>query len=132
MNLSLDDDDLVARLLDELLRRRGRFFDRHAGDPLGNRNAILPVELFCLILVNVHGARLLGVVSTWCSVSAHVLDDVVAELGTRDGRRSFHETREIVGYALGADRPLHAFDHQVRCFMPAEVTKHHLAAENDR
>ena len=60
MNLGLDDDDLVAGLVDELLgRRASRLLGRHAGDALRHRNAVLPIELFRLILVNVHGACLL-------------------------------------------------------------------------
>jgi len=66
VNLRLDDDDITAGFFDELCSRCGRLLGRHAGDTLRHRNSVLPVELFCLILVNVHGACLLNVVSIAC------------------------------------------------------------------
>jgi hypothetical protein len=35
---------------------------------------------------------------------SHVFDHVIAELRTFNFRRAFHQTREIIGYALARDR----------------------------
>src|SRR5579863_8270228 len=65
-------------------------------------------------------------------LSNHVSDDIVAELRTLDFGAAFHEAREIVRYALARDGAVHSSDDEVRGFSPAHVTKHHLAAEDDR
>src|ERR1051325_5310383 len=59
----------------------------------------------------------------------HVGNDVIAELRALDLRRAFHQTREVVGHALGRDRAVEAFENQIRGFHPVHVAEHHLTAQ---
>src|SRR4029077_852378 len=47
-------------------------------------------------------------------LSSHVRDDVVAELGRLELGCAVHQAREVVGDALGRDRPFHPLDEEVR------------------
>src|ERR1035438_3321397 len=47
------------------------------------------------------------------SNSNHVLDHVVSELGALDLGPAVHQPREVVGHALAANGPVHAFDDEI-------------------
>src|SRR5262245_47207593 len=60
------------------------------------------------------------------AVALHVVDDRVGELRRLQFRGAIHQARKIVRYALGGNRPVHAFDNQVSRLVPAKVPQHHL------
>src|SRR5678815_623158 len=60
----------------------------------------------------------------------HVLDNIVAELGTANLGSPFHLTGEVISDPLGSDRTVQAFEDEVSHLCPTHIAEHHFAAEN--
>lgn len=66
-----------------------------------------------------------------CCGSAHVADDVVAELRALAEGRTLHQSLEVVCYRFCTDCAVHALDDEVCGFGPAHEAEHHFAGEDD-
>ncbi len=60
----------------------------------------------------------------------HVLDEGVCEFAALEKRCAFHQTIEVVGDALLADRPGERRDDQVSDLVPSHVPEHHFTRQD--
>src|SRR5690554_918902 len=66
------------------------------------------------------------------SKDSHIINNLLAKLAALQLGRAVHQTLEVIGHALFANRALDALDDQLAGFLPAHILEHHDTREDDR
>ena len=65
------------------------------------------------------------------SISPHMTNDVVGELGAFTESGAFHLAFEVVGDGSGSDGAVDSLDDEVGGFVPGHVAEHHFARQDE-